>query len=79
MVVLVFVPWGVARLVAMAGPLGRTLAQTIGQIEFLSPSVPLGVFGGAWPALCLLVLAEWMVSGLTAGLGATSAHPSRAV
>lgn len=79
MVVLVIIPWGIARLMALAGPLGRTLAQTIGQIEFLSPSIPLGVFSGAWLALCLLLLAEWMVPGLTAGLGATSAHPSRAV
>ena len=62
---------GVARVVMLVGPLSRTIAQSIAPLEFISKSVPLGLFSGIWLLICLLLTAEWAMPGLRAGLGGT--------
>lgn len=62
----------VTRAVMLVGPLSRTIAQSIAPLEFISKSVPLGLFSGIWLLICLMFTAEWALPGLRAGLGGTS-------
>ena len=61
---LMFTLWGVARLIALAGPVSRTIAQSVAPLEFAAESVPLGLFSGIWLLICVLLLADWALPGV---------------